>query len=316
MTTLNEVLDQIPIILKQRYNVQKFWIPMANKILGEIEPYMEFQETKVIENVRYYKDVVKYPVPDAIRKLTYVGAGANRPDENSDSAFNANNISDKPWCGSQSISTVQGFIPYTLHGDKIIFSSPIPTTPDFPEFTYVITGGVVDFNTGQVGLLPTGDIPDDNQLVGTWLRLVDFNGVVYDRIVTSNTYDGATYVIATLDEPIPAEPEFVTIGSAETIYDYFRVEGFAKITRFDTTIPDGETDPTGLSEDIPLKQEWERVLVNGLRFYGETQMQATSGEAQRWQQIYYGSIEDLKGDNWRNRGFQRLQQPSEWPTIG
>lgn len=70
--TLGEVFGQLPTIMFKRYHPAFTWIPIANRVLGEIESISDHEDFRVFSPLAVKSMTTRYAFPSNVRKVRYV----------------------------------------------------------------------------------------------------------------------------------------------------------------------------------------------------------------------------------------------------
>jgi len=277
---LGDVLKLLPLVIRNRYRDLDFWIPTANRVLGEIEVISDQRSMILYEPILVVEGVTRYRLPERIRKFRFL----RQPDFGSP-------LLDK-W----------PVVQYDLAGRNVQTTWPVPFSGNAD------ISGTVDSVTNGITIASTALAGVTDSLVSRLFLFTKTDGTTYSGIVAINS-DGQL----TMDGPALVDPEeddaFVVTSN------FLMVEGFRYLERFSSELDDTNAI-IGLSQEVPLPEEWQQLMLLGLRYYGEVQTDENGVNVPNWFQKYEKAKFDYKADHRTPDGEMKRQRPASWPSIG
>lgn len=268
MATLKELIDQLPRVLSVRYS-QEFWIQRANDILLDMEQMGDVPRTKEFHFIPFDGDLYEVDIPDHAHKVLNVWVNKTQKD-------------------------------YIQRGRRIEFRLPVLNTE--PAVIYGHIGVETGVDTSQKdkrrgwsnaysGPVVTPNNPADLITDSMQDMAILFRG----GATTSSSNDGKSAIIrkwtdgdAQTDRAfkvdIEAGDEFIA-SLNYVVIEY--TSAFHKTANIET-------------EQIFEDPGVERVLREGLRYYGELQTDEESEFVIKWSRQYKSAISRWFAQNSRN----------------
>lgn len=277
---LGEAIKLLPLVMRHRYRELDFWIPIANRVLGEIEVISDQREMLLYEPIIVADSVTRYRLPERIRKFRYL----RQPDLGTP-------LLDK-W----------PVVQYDLAGRNVQLTYPVPFYDDAP------IGGNIDSVADGIQIFSTALDAVDDLLTSRLVQFTKVDGSTYSGLVATNTAGSLT-----LDGPALVDPE---AGDTFTVTrNFLMVEGERYLPRFSAEVDDHGA-PIGLTQAIPLPAEWEELMLIGLRYYGELQTDENGVNVPNWFSQWEKAKFNYKADHRTPRGEMKRQRPAAWPQLG
>ena len=278
MSTLAQLIGDLPTAIRLRYQ-DAFWIRKANQILGEIETTIRGYKFLSWQPLILVEGRTIYPIPSTLRTIDRVRVPSSTE------------IQIDPYdLGSE--------VHFNLVGENIVLQN----LPDISGDS-TVTGTATAVTSTSITFVTAVDVEED-EYVGRILRDTSNGG--FSFIASHPAAAAAASLVLTLNAPLG-----VTLTDTTPNFsidpDFYILEGQKKMTRFSAT-----------SDNAPLPEEWESILLKGLRYHGEIQTDEESQQVPFWRAEYQNELDKYQaeiGTPRGDRGRNRPKAESYWSTL-
>lgn len=267
--TLTQIMALLPDIGQQRLTMfnPNFWVEVGNQVLAEVETNVLGPEMEIEAALALVPKRTIYPIPPSIRKVT----GLRLPNENG--VLDLHNSMSKV-----DFDIEQSFL-------KIMDPTLIPSESDAITLTQELASDYV------VSATPLTNA-DASIYIGRACMVYHANGggVSFSPASAGSEWRLCADMNPTIGKLYLNGPTERVIAIADTIVttkQYLIVEGRKRLSRF-----------VDMDSKSPLPDEWDHIIVKGLRFYMEVQSdeEGAGVSAANWQAMYLKAMSEYSGD--------------------
>lgn len=267
--TLAQIMQMLPDIGQQRLTMfnPDFWVVVGNRILSDVELNVIGPEMEIEAALALVPKRTIYTIPPSIRKVT----GLRFPNVNG--VLDINDIGTKV-----DFDIEQSFI-------KLMDPSILPSESDVITLTQELASDYIVSATPLTGA-------DQNTYLGRACMVYHANaaGVEFSPVDAGSEWRLVADMNPTIGKLYFNGPTERVVAVSDTIVttkQYLIIEGRKRLSRF-----------VNMDSKSPLPDEWNHILINGLRFYMEVQSdeEGAGASAAAWQTMYMDAMQRYSGD--------------------
>lgn len=267
--TLTQIMQMLPEIGQQRLTMfnPNFWVEVGNQVISEVETKVTGPEMEIEAALALVPKRTIYPIPPSVRQVTRLRFP------------NVNGVLD-----TRDEMTKIGF---DLEDSFIQLDDPsiLPDTTDVITLTQELASDYIVSATPLTGA-------DANEYLGRACMVYHQNasgvsfspataGAEWRLCADMNPTIGKLYLNGPTKRPIAVSDTIVTTKQ------YLIVEGRKRLSRF-----------VDMDSKSPLPDEWDHIIIKGLRYYMEVQSdEESAGLAMKnWYSLYTEAMREYSGD--------------------
>lgn len=267
--TLAQIMQMLPDIGQQRLTMfnPDFWVVVGNRILSDVELNVIGPEMEIEAALALVPKRTIYTIPPSIRKVT----GLRFPNVNG--VLDINDIGTKV-----DFDIEQSFI-------KLMDPSILPSESDVITLTQELASDYIVSATPLTGA-------DQNTYLGRACMVYHANagGVEFSPVAAGSEWRLVADMNPTIGKLYfngPTERVVAVGDTVVTTKQYLIIEGRKRLSRF-----------VNMDSKSPLPDEWNHILINGLRFYMEVQSdeEGAGASAAAWQTMFMDAMQRYSGD--------------------
>lgn len=267
--TLAQIMQLLPDIGQQRLTMfnPDFWVRVGNQVLYEVETKVTGPEMEIEAALALIPKRTIYPIPPSIRKVTRLRFP------------NVDGVMDTREELTQ--------IDFDIQDSFLMLKDPtiLPDTSDVITLTQELASDYIVSATPLTGA-------DANVYLGRACMVYHANagGIAFSPANAGAEWRLCADIVPTIGKLYLNGPTKRTIAVSDTIVttkQYLIVEGRKRLSRF-----------VDLDSQSPLPDEWDHIIVKGLRFYMEVQSdeEGSGASAAAWQTMYIDAMREYSGD--------------------
>lgn len=267
--TLAQIMQMLPDIGQQRLTMfnPDFWVVVGNRILSDVELNVIGPEMEIEAALALVPKRTIYTIPPSIRKVT----GLRFPNVNG--VLDINDIGTKV-----DFDIEQSFI-------KLMDPTILPSESDVITLTQELASDYIVSATPLTGA-------DQNEYLGRACMVYHANaaGVEFSPVAAGSEWRLVADMNPTIGKLYFNGPTERVVAVSDTIVttkQYLIIEGRKRLSRF-----------VDMDSKSPLPDEWNHILINGLRFYMEVQSdeEGAGASAAAWQTMFMDAMQQYSGD--------------------
>lgn len=267
--TLAQIMQMLPDIGQQRLTMfnPDFWVVVGNRILSDVELNVIGPEMEIEAALALVPKRTIYTIPPSIRKVT----GLRFPNVNG--VLDINDIGTKV-----DFDIEQSFI-------KLMDPTILPSESDVITLTQELASDYIVSATPLTGA-------DQNEYLGRACMVYHANaaGVDFSPVAAGSEWRLVADMNPTIGKLYFNGPTERVVAVSDTIVttkQYLIIEGRKRLSRF-----------VDMDSKSPLPDEWNHILINGLRFYMEVQSdeEGAGASAAAWQTMFMDAMQRYSGD--------------------
>lgn len=267
--TLAQIMQMLPDIGQQRLTMfnPDFWVRVGNQVLFEVETKVTGPEMEIEAALPLIPKRTLYPIPPSIRKVTRLRFP------------NADGVSDT----EDDLTRIK----FDVQDTFLMLKDPtiLPSDSDVITLTQELDSDYIVSAT-----LLTGANADDYLGRACMVYHANAGGIDFSPVSAGAEWRLCADINPTIGKLYLNGPTRRTIAIADTIVttkQYLIVEGRKRLSRF-----------VDLDSQSPLPDEWDHIIVKGIRFYMELQSdeEGVGASAAAWQTMYTDAMREYSGD--------------------
>lgn len=267
--TLAQIMQLLPDIGQQRLTMfnPDFWVRVGNQVLYEVETKVTGPEMEIEASLALIPKRTIYPIPPSIRKVTRLRFP------------NVDGVMDTREELTQ--------IDFDIQDSFLMLKDPtiLPDTTDVITLTQELASDYIVSATPLTGA-------DANEYLGRACMVYHANagGIAFSPATAGAEWRLCADINPTIGKLYLNGPTRRTIAVSDTVVttkQYLIVEGRKRLSRF-----------VDLDSQSPLPDEWDHIIVKGIRFYMEVQSdeEGSGASAAAWQTMYIDAMREYSGD--------------------